>query len=113
MTDILSMYTCSGNNYINNPTTSDYTLTSEYLANVLFNDDDFNIQNLQYFNGITEHPKEINDQRFYGSGSAVITTPIYEIILCMYPRGDLRHNHVNYNMRWYLKKEGVIFRQEK
>ena len=110
MSMIIKAQVCSGSAFKNNPTTTAHTVTSEYLANSFFDEEDLDVTNVNYFDGITYVPENIDDQRFYGSGSAVITTPRHEIVLCIYPRGDLRHNHVNFNMRWYLKSKGVVFR---
>ena len=110
MTMILKTQVCSGSTFKNNSTTTTHIITSEYLADSFFNEKDLNVTSVNYFDGITSVPENIDDQRFYKSGSTVITTPSHEIILCIYPRGDLRHDHVNFNMRWYLKNQGVVYR---
>ena len=111
MVNLFSSRVCSGSSYEENPTTTDYIVTSEYLARELYNEDELDVDDIEFFNGITNTPNEIDDQLFYGSGSAIIRTPRHEIAVCIYPRGDLRDNHVNFNMRWHLKSHGTVFRR--
>lgn len=110
MTNVLKTRVCSGSRYEGNSTTTEYIVTSELLAQEIYNKDDLQIIDKNFFNGITRRPSGINDQKFFGSGSAVVCTPEHEIAVCIFPRGDLRENHVNFNMRWYLKSHGTVFR---
>lgn len=110
MVNILSMCACSGNCFENNPTTTYYDLTSDYLASSLFNRPDMDVTDMIYHDGIRGVPVDINNQGFHGSGSVFLRTNHYDIILCIYPRSDRNDEHINFNLFYYIRSNGVLFK---